>query len=770
MPLTTPVATTAVAAAPLTRARRVLLALTAAVALLVAGLAVPARAADPLDITGRVVFPSGYTYDASAPPRFEVRYPTSATTTEAVRYPVLYVTVAADGTFTVPGSRLESTRQYYLLLADGQQRLVAGYVNASGGISPQHPAGALFSPGRTGVVVSTTIGQQVTGRIVLPSGYTADANRPLSLWANVGTPYAGDERWTYGKIASDGSFVVGGFASGQAVRISILDPQEKLYDGAWNPTDGYFSATRLKAGTVNAGASGLTLRPNLAGSISGRVVADAAFLANTSVSLDAVVDTSGIKEGFSYDAADDGTFTIPDLDTGRSYAISMFTFGSLQSGALRADGSWSPVPRDDKGFAATWSSLKKIRPTATGVVLRPTVSEGVHGFVTVPDGFQFDRWDTNAARVQLWRRGTDGVWATNATDVALVEPNGWFSLRAFDEAKRTEDHLLYFEPNASVNAKNARFTAGFWTGSTTALTSDPAKAKVVRHTTGVDVRIPFAVRNLTKPSVTGTVRVGSAVKVAAGTWDPSSVTTSVQWLRDGTAISGATSTTYTPKAADEGTKLSVRVTANGGTGWLATSATSAAVTVAPAPISNVTRVSISGTVGYGKTVWANRGTWSQTPTSTSVQWLRDGVAISGATGSSYKVTKSDVGTQLSVRVTAKAADGSTARSTSVQTKVPKVTPTVKVSVPSVKAGTKLKATVTVDSGGLVTKPLGTVAVTIGSKTIKVTLTATHAGKVTVTLPAQAKGSHKVTATYSPTSTSTTYLTGATSSAVTVKVT
>jgi len=54
--------------------------------------------------------------------------------------------------------------------------------------------------------------------------------------------------------------------------------------------------------------------------------------------------------------------------------------------------------------------------------------------------------------------------------------------------------------------------------------------------------------------------------------------------------------------------------------------------------------------------------------------------------------------------------------------------------------------------------------------VKVTLTAKHAGKVTVTLPAQAKGSHKVTARYSPTSTSTTYLNGATSSAVTVKVT
>ena len=46
----------------------------------------------------------------------------------------------------------------------------------------------------------------------------------------------------------------------------------------------------------------------------------------------------------------------------------------------------------------------------------------------------------------------------------------------------------------------------------------------------------------------------------------------------------------------------------------------------------------------------------------------------------------------------------------------------------------------------------------------------HVGKVTVTFGARAKGSYKVSATYTPTSSSTTYLTGGTSSTVTLKVT
>lgn len=768
MPLTTPVAATATVAPPLTRARRALLALTAAVALLVAGLAVPARAADPLDITGRVIFPSGYTYSAAAPPRFEVRYPASATTTEAVRYPVLYVTVAADGTFTVPGSRLESTRQYYLMLEDGQQKLIGGYVAPSGWITQQHPDGQLFSPGRTGVVVNAAIGQQITGRIVLPTGYTADPARPLSLYANVGKPYDGAERWTYGKVASDGTFVVGGFPLGHAVRISIVDPQDKLYDGAWNPSDGYFSPSRQKAGTIMAPASGLILRPNLAGSISGRVVADAAFLENTSVSVDAVVDTSGVMEGFPVYAADDGTFTIPDLDTGRSYAISMFSFGSLQSGALRADGSWSPFPWDHKGFAATWSTLKKFRPTATGVVLRPTVNVGVRGFVTVPDGFQFDRWDRNAARVQLWRRGTDGVWMPTATDEALVEPKGWFSFAAFMEDKRTEDHLLYFEPNASVNPKNAQFTAGFWTGNTTALTSDPAKAKIVKHTTGVDVRIPFPVRNVSKPTISGTAHVGKTLTATTGTWNPASATASFQWLRDGKVISGATSRTYTLKAADGGTKISVRVTGSGGAGWVPATVTSSTVSVVT-PITNVRAATISGTFAYGKTLTVSTGAWSPAASSTKVQWLRDGAVISGATATTYTVKKADIGTTITARVTARGADGSQATSTAAGKKIGRVTATVKATAPSVKAGTSVTVTVQVTSGPVV-NPLGTVKVTAGATSATVTLKASHAGKITVTLPSKSKGSYTVTATYTPTGTSATYLLKGTSSAVTLKVT
>ena len=55
-------------------------------------------------------------------------------------------------------------------------------------------------------------------------------------------------------------------------------------------------------------------------------------------------------------------------------------------------------------------------------------------------------------------------------------------------------------------------------------------------------------------------RVGATLTAKVGTWTPASATTSVQWLRNGTAISGATGTTYTLTAADAGKRVAARVT------------------------------------------------------------------------------------------------------------------------------------------------------------------------------------------------------------------
>ena len=74
------------------------------------------------------------------------------------------------------------------------------------------------------------------------------------------------------------------------------------------------------------------------------------------------------------------------------------------------------------------------------------------------------------------------------------------------------------------------------------------------------------------------------------------------------------------------------------------------LSIAQSPPSNTSPPSISGSPVDGRTLTCNSGTWTGAPTF-SYQWLRDGVAIPGATGSTYTLMPADVGRQITCRVT-----------------------------------------------------------------------------------------------------------------------
>jgi putative cell wall-binding protein/peptidoglycan/xylan/chitin deacetylase (PgdA/CDA1 family) len=168
------------------------------------------------------------------------------------------------------------------------------------------------------------------------------------------------------------------------------------------------------------------------------------------------------------------------------------------------------------------------------------------------------------------------------------------------------------------------------------------------------------------PTITGTPQVGQVLTANPGTWTPAPATFTYQWLRNGTAVAGATNATYTPVAADAGATLTVRVsgTPAGGT---AASATSAGVTVGAGTITSATPT-ITGTPRVGSVLTANPGTWTPSNVSFSYQWLRNGTAITGATVPTYTLTAADQGTRISVKVTG-TLGASTANATSAQTAI-----------------------------------------------------------------------------------------------------
>ena len=152
------------------------------------------------------------------------------------------------------------------------------------------------------------------------------------------------------------------------------------------------------------------------------------------------------------------------------------------------------------------------------------------------------------------------------------------------------------------------------------------------------------------PTITGAKVLGGTLTAKPGNWSPAPDSLTYQWYRGSTAIAGATKSTYKLTSLDSAKQISAKVT-SAKTGYTSTAKKSAAVTM-PKFFTKAPTPTISGTLRAGHTLTAKAGTWSPTPTLT-YQWYRNGAAISKATKSTYKLTASDRGKQITVRVTAK---------------------------------------------------------------------------------------------------------------------
>ena len=167
------------------------------------------------------------------------------------------------------------------------------------------------------------------------------------------------------------------------------------------------------------------------------------------------------------------------------------------------------------------------------------------------------------------------------------------------------------------------------------------------------------------PTISGTAQVGETL--TAGTSDISdaegltNATFSYQWLADDAAIAGASGSTYTLAAADEGKAIKVQVsfTDAAGNDETLTSEATDAVAAAPQPNSPATGApTISGTARVGETLTTNMSGIADedglSGAAFSYQWVSsDGTTdtdIRKATDSTYKLVADDEGKAISVRV------------------------------------------------------------------------------------------------------------------------
>jgi hypothetical protein len=182
----------------------------------------------------------------------------------------------------------------------------------------------------------------------------------------------------------------------------------------------------------------------------------------------------------------------------------------------------------------------------------------------------------------------------------------------------------------------------------------------------------------TSVTISGTALVGAST-VDFGTTPATSFT-----------VDSDTEITATAPAEAAGS-VDVTVTTPGGT-----SATSAAdqFTFETGP-ANTVLPELSGTGCVGRTITCSSGTWNGSPAPTlSYQWLRDGVAIGGASQNSYTVQIADCGHRLSCTVTATNAAGQ-ASATSTSLLVAKPTVALRTSAAVVRLGRRVTLSGTV---------------------------------------------------------------------------
>ena len=168
----------------------------------------------------------------------------------------------------------------------------------------------------------------------------------------------------------------------------------------------------------------------------------------------------------------------------------------------------------------------------------------------------------------------------------------------------------------------------------------------------------------------GVAAPGTLLDLQRPTWDfPDvlgllTVTESVQWLRDGAAIPGATGGTYLPTPDDVGSNLQAVVTGRV-LGLLPVDAYTDVVRVLTTgneggggggaetsdPLEATQPPRLTGIPGVGSLLQVLDPVWSLPGVTTGYQWFSDNVAIPGATGQTFVPTLAQAGTTIHAKVT-----------------------------------------------------------------------------------------------------------------------
>ncbi len=254
--------------------------------------------------------------------------------------------------------------------------------------------------------------------------------------------------------------------------------------------------------------------------------------------------------------------------------------------------------------------------------------------------------------------------------------------------------------------------------------------------------LPGQLRNLTTPAITGAAKVDSSLTLSPGTWNPRPEL-AFQWFADGQPIDAATGTTLDLGPDLAGRVITAQVTATRDGYDAVTAAAAPTAPVAPGTFTVATAPSLHGPARLGETLSVDPGRFSPSDpdVQVDVQWLRDGVPVLNATGTTYQISNIDLGSRLSARVTLTRAGYTTTTLETPRSARVKSDPRIRAAVDS--GARRVRVTVTVTAPG-VSEVTGPVVVRLAGISQEVTL---RHGTARVTFTGLPKGKRTMTVRY-----------------------
>jgi hypothetical protein len=194
------------------------------------------------------------------------------------------------------------------------------------------------------------------------------------------------------------------------------------------------------------------------------------------------------------------------------------------------------------GFAEATVESNELQLPGAYLVSTPKPTVGGEPFAGRTLTANVGLWDAGVALAYQWLRDGQAIVGANSPSYVLVGDDVGSAI--------------------SVSVTGSR--SGYYSNTQTSLAT---------------ATVGFGAQVLTPtPTISGTAKVGETLTVLPGTWD-SGASLTYQWLRNGTAITGATAPTYVLQVADLNYAMAVAVTSarNGFTSVIKTSAVSSAV-------------------------------------------------------------------------------------------------------------------------------------------------------------------------------------------------